>query len=145
MSGAMYETGFWLTLWVFYISFSAISSAITHLGVSMGRGVFSSIFPAVTSTGGIRPSGLFIRRFYYTFKDRFRNLHALKYGNCFLKSNRTAVKNLHTCLLTPTINHTIKKNFIQLCCSNFVWNCCHREQIQVLVRINQTSRISYIF
>ena len=40
----MYEIGgFWLTLWVVYISFSALDRALTDLGVSFWLGGFSSL------------------------------------------------------------------------------------------------------
>ena len=75
---AMYEIGFGLTYWVFYISFSALVRALTNSGVSMWWNVFFSIFPSVTITFGIFPSKLFIRRVYYTFINMFSNIHALK-------------------------------------------------------------------
>ena len=36
--------------------FSALDISLTHLGLSMQRSGFSSLLPAVTITGGIRPS-----------------------------------------------------------------------------------------
>ena len=45
-TGDMYDTGFWLTLRVVYISFSVLSSALTHHGVIMWRGIFYSLFTA---------------------------------------------------------------------------------------------------
>ena len=70
---AMYETDFLLILQVVYICFFALSCAFTHHGVSMWWGKFSSIFPNVTSTGGIYPSRLPIRRLYETFMYIFHN------------------------------------------------------------------------
>ena len=60
---------------------------------------------------GIRTSSFLIRRFYYTFVNRFRNLHAFKHINIPCKSHRLAVKSLHTRLLDPTIGHTIQQIF----------------------------------
>ena len=54
--GAMYKTGFWLTLRLVYRYFYAVASALTHLEVIMWQGEFPSLFPAVTSTSGIYPS-----------------------------------------------------------------------------------------
>ena len=79
--GAMYETGFWLTLWMAYITFYALTSALTYRRVSMWRGWLFYIFNDVTSTGGICHSRFFIRRFYYNFKDISRNIHEFKHSN----------------------------------------------------------------
>ena len=58
--------------------FSVLTSSLTHRRVSMRQGGFSSFFPAVSRTGIIWPSIFFIRRFYYTFMNRFSNIHAIK-------------------------------------------------------------------
>ena len=50
----MYETGgFGVTIWLVYIYFSALASALTHIILSMWWVCFSYLYPAVTSTGGI--------------------------------------------------------------------------------------------
>ena len=90
-----------------YIPFSAPDSALTHLGVSIWRGAFSSHFPAVTSMVGICPSSLFIRRFYYTFVNRFYNFHTFKRVNIFFLSNTFTIKYLNICLLAPTVGYTV--------------------------------------
>ena len=107
MPGAMNDTDFWLYLWLVYIYISVLARALTLLGVGMWWGGFSCFLHDETSTGGIRPSRFFIRRFYYTFIDRLRNFHVFKYINWFLKSNRLTVKCLHIRLLAPDILHTI--------------------------------------
>ena len=43
-------------IWMIYTTFPTISRALTHLGVSILRGGFSSHFPDVTNTVGICPS-----------------------------------------------------------------------------------------
>ena len=63
--GTIYETcGFGYILWIIYIPFSLIPSALIHLRVSIWRGGFSSYFPDVTSTVGTFPSRFLTRRFY---------------------------------------------------------------------------------
>ena len=74
-------------------TFSVLAGALTHIRVSMWWGGFCYLFTALDSTGGICISRLFIKSFYYTFVDIFRNLHMFKNVNWFFKSNRLAVKN----------------------------------------------------
>ena len=148
-------------------TFSVLAGALTHLRVSIWWGGFCYIFTALDSTGGICISRLFIKIFYYTFVDIFRNLHMFKNVNWFFKSNRLAVKNqgfvlkmsfailffllslslkpLHIRLIARTIRYNIKQNFIQFSHSIFFQQCWPMEQIQVLVKINQTSRVSSNF
>ena len=45
ISGAVCETGFWFALWAIYISFSALTSALSRCGASLRQGVFSSLIP----------------------------------------------------------------------------------------------------
>ena len=97
--GAIYETGFGITLRVVYIYFSGLERALTHLGLSIWWGKFSSLLTTVTST-------FFIGSFYYNFICRLHNFHAFKNINQFPKSNRLTVKNLQICLLDPDIGHT---------------------------------------
>ena len=107
MPRAMYKTGFWTNLQMVYIYFSLLHISLTHHGVSIWRGIFYSIFPAVTSMGVICPSILFIRILYYTFIDILHNIHAFKHVKYFIKSSRLAVKTLYIWLLAPTIKHNI--------------------------------------
>ena len=79
MSRDMNETCFWLSCQVIYISFSALASALSRRGVSLIRGRFSSLITSVTRTVGIFPGRFLIRRFYYTFVNRFCNFHTLKH------------------------------------------------------------------
>ena len=61
MPGAMYETCVFLyILWVIYISFPALASALDRLGVSILWGGLSSHFPDLTITVGIFPCMYFI-------------------------------------------------------------------------------------
>ena len=52
---------------------------------------------------------------------------------------------MHICLIDPTIGHTIQQNFIQLRHTNFVSQIFPMEQIQVIVKVNQTSCIESYF
>ena len=122
MPGAIYETGFWLIIYVVYIYFSDLSSALTHRGVSMQWGGLSYSFPDATIMCGICLSILCIRRFYYNYMDRFPNLNAFKRVEWFLKINRLTVKTLHIPFIAPNIRHIIKQNFIQFSYSNFSYS-----------------------
>ena len=103
MPGAVNEKGFRFSRWAIYISFSALSSTLTCRWVSLRRGGFYSIFPAVTSTVGIFPVGFLIRRFCYTFVNRFWNFHTPKHVNRFLKWNRFSIKALYIGLFRPNV------------------------------------------
>ena len=63
MPGSTYETcGFGSILKMIYISFFALFGALTHFGVNIWWGNFSSYFPAVNRTVGIFPSRLFYKK-----------------------------------------------------------------------------------
>ena len=110
MPGSMDETcGFGYIPRMIYISFSALDRTLTHLGVSIWRGGFSSQFTDVTRTVGICPSSIIIRSFYYNFVNRFWNFHAFKHIKIFFKSNRFKIEYLYTRLLDPAFGHTVKK------------------------------------
>ena len=66
MSGAVDEKCFWFSCLDIYMSFSALDSALTLLGVSTRWCLFSSIFPAVNSTVGSWPIIFIIIRCYET-------------------------------------------------------------------------------
>ena len=77
------------------------------------------------------------RSFYYYFVNKTLNFYALKHINKLFKSNRLAVKSLHTHLLASTIGHTII--FFQIAPSHKCFRqLCPREKSQVLVKVNQT-------
>ena len=105
--GAVNETAFWFACWVIYISFLELVSALTHRGVSLWQGVFSSIIPYFTIVVGIFLGRDFIIRFYYTSVNWLGNLHTLKHVNSFLKLKIFKIKSLHIGLIRPAIRHTV--------------------------------------
>ena len=52
---------------------------------------------------------------------------------------------MHIRLLATTIGHTIQHDFIWLHHTNFSVRFPPREQMQVLVKFNQMSRVEYYF
>ena len=76
--------GFGFILRMIYIFSPVLDSSLTHIGVIIWLGGFSSQFPTVTSTVVICPSIFLIRRLQYTFLNRFCYSHALKHVNIFL-------------------------------------------------------------
>ena len=107
MSGAVNKTGFWFALQSIYISFLVLSGALYRLRVSLRRGGLYSLILAVTSTIGIFHCSFFIRRFYYTFVDRFCDLRTLKHVNSLFKWNGFARKDLNIGLFRPAIRHPV--------------------------------------
>ena len=116
----MNETGFGFALQEIYISFSGIYSALSRCGVSFILGAFSSLITAVTSTFGIFPGRVFIRKFYYTFVNRFCDFHTLKNVNSFLKRNIFAIKALNIGFFRSDIRLAVLKNIVQFSCINFI-------------------------
>ena len=94
-------------LWMIYIPSSALSRVLTHLGVTIWQGGFSSHFPAVTSMDVILPSRFFISNFYNTFINRFWYFRAFKYVYSCFKSNGLTIKPLNTFLIDPDIRHYV--------------------------------------
>ena len=135
MSVAMNETVFWFAHRVIYISFSTIFSPCTHCGVNLWQVGSSSLIAALTSTVGIFPGGYFIRRFYYTFINRFINLLSLKHVNSFLKWNRFTIKAFHIGLLRSSI--TIQFSYVNFIIQSSLW-----EGSQILIQFNQVHRIA---
>ena len=113
MPGDVDKTGFWFNWWAIYTSFSTLFRSLTHRRVSLWWGGFSYLLSAVTIKVGVCPSRFLLGRFYYTFINRFSNLHSLKHVNWFFKRNIFTVKTLHIRLLTPAIKHTIQQTFAQ--------------------------------
>ena len=119
MSRAMNDTGwFWSIPCMVYIPLLVPDRYFTHIGVIFLQVGFSSCVPAVAITVSLCSSRFFIRKFYNTFINRFRNLHALKHIYIFF-CNLFAFKILHVRFIDPAIWHTVQNNFIQLCLTNF--------------------------
>ena len=112
ISRAMDETGLWFSRRAIHIPFSVLVSALSLLEKIPWRGVFFSLFPAVTSTVGIFSIRFLIKRFYYTFVNRLGNFHTLKHINSFLKRGRLTIKALYIGLFSPYVRHTVKEDFV---------------------------------
>ena len=132
--GQWIKTGFRFAQRGIYISFYVLARNITHYRVSMWRDSFSSIWPIVTSMVGIFPSSFLRGGFYYTFINRFSNIHSLKHVNFFFKWNRLTVKSLHTFLLTPVIRRTIQQNFVHAVMPIWSENVAPRNEAKYLFK-----------
>ena len=120
MSRAVNDTGFWLAIRAIYISFLALDRALSRRGVSIRQDGFSSHIPAVTNTVGILPGRFLIRRFYYTFVNRFWDLHTVKHINRIFKQNGFVTKALNIDLFRPAIKRDVLNIIIQLSYINFI-------------------------
>ena len=84
------------------------------------------------------PRQIFIRRFYYTFVNRFEDLHTLKHINSFLRCDRLTIKALYTGLSIPAVMHTVKEDLVQLGYSDLIIKIRPQKGRQILIQTNQT-------
>ena len=113
--------------------FSALTSALTHIGISIWQDGFSSNFTAVTSTVGIFTIMCFVIGLCSTFINRFCFFHAFKHLQIFYWFHN---KPLYTSLPVPDVRHAVQQKFIELCLTNVVTLFFPREDRQLLIKIN---------
>ena len=80
--------------------------------------------PAVTSTVGIYPSRVFIRRFYYTFVNTLSDFHTLKNINSFLKRGRLTIEAFYIGLSRPAVRNTVTDDLVWLGYTNIIIQTC---------------------
>ena len=91
----------------------------------------------------IFPRRLFIIGLWYTFIDILRNLHAFKHVNFFKVIDPQSKPCTCACLLQ--LLGTILRKYRSIQSLHFFRQCCPKEQSQLPININQTSRVSYNF